>query len=210
MLGQDLILNRGDLQPAAFDYIALGHIHKHQQVGPPAPPAIYSGSLERVDFGEEREAKGFVLVEIGPGRRGERTTRWEFVPVDARPFVTLRLSAAGDDPLEEVRAAIAARADLRGAVVRAFVQLTPEAAERLRLADVRQALVDAGAAFVGQVMPQVERAARVRLPVAAGEEADPARMLGRWLETQGVPPERRDTLLRYADGLLREDEGRGA
>jgi exonuclease SbcD len=91
MLGQDLVLSRGDLQPASFDYIALGHIHKHQQVGPSTPPAVYSGSLERVDFGEEREDKGFVLIEITPGAKGERAVRWAFRPVAARPFVTLLL-----------------------------------------------------------------------------------------------------------------------
>lgn len=203
MLGQDLILNRGDLQPQAFDYIALGHIHKHQQVGPDTPPTVYSGSLERVDFGEEREQKGFVVVEIGPGGRGARDVRWHFRPVAARPFVTLRLAAGGDDPLADVREAIARRDDLRGAVVRAFIALTPEAFGRLRLSEVRATLVEAGVAFVGQITPEVERATRVRLPLAAGEEMDPARMLTRWLETQGTPPERQATLLRYADELLR-------
>ena len=202
MLGQDLILNRGDLQPGAFDYIALGHIHKHQQVGPGTPPTVYSGSLERIDFGEEREEKGFVIVEIGPGGRGTRQVRWTFRPVAARPFITLRLTAGGDDPLEDLRRAIARRGDLGGAVVRAFIGLTPEAFARLRLSEVRRLLGAAGAAFVGQITPEVERHARVRLPLAAGEEMDPARMLERWLETQRTPPERRAALLRYAAGLL--------
>jgi exonuclease SbcD len=209
MLGQDLILNRGDLQPGAFDYLALGHIHKHQQVGPDTPPAVYSGSLERVDFGEEHEQKGFVTVEIAPGARGARQTRWRFHPVGSRPFVTLRLSVSGDDPLAEVREAIARRDDIQGAVVRAFITLTPEAFGRLRLMEVRAALGEAGAAFVGQITPEVERPTRVRLPLAAGEEMDPARMLGRWLETQNTPPERRTLLLRYADELLQGDAERG-
>ena len=204
MLGQDLILNRADLQPQAFDYIALGHIHKHQQVGPPTPPIIYSGSLERVDFGEEREAKGFVLVEITPGPAGERPLQWTFRPVAARPFVTLRLTASSDDPLEDVRRAIAARHDLHGAVVRAIITLTPEGAERLRVSDVRRLLVEAGAGYVGQILPEVERPARVRLPLTAGEEMDPAGMLRRYLEAQGTPAERSATLLRYADELLAE------
>lgn len=45
----------------AFDYVALGHIHQPQQV---APNAWYSGSLMRNGFGEEREEKGFNVVEI--------------------------------------------------------------------------------------------------------------------------------------------------
>lgn len=204
MLGQDLVLNRADLQPAAYDYIALGHIHKHQQVGPATPPAVYSGSLERIDFGEEREQKGFVVVEIAPGPRGERRTTWTFHPVAARPFVTLRLAAGDDDPLADVRAAVEARRDIVGAIVRAFITLTPEAAGQLRLGDVRRLLGEAGAAFVGQITPEVERVVRVRLPLSAGEELDPLQMLRHWLETQHTPPDRAEVLLRYADALIKE------
>ena len=209
MLGRDLILNRGDLQPTAFDYIALGHIHKHQQVGPGNPPAVYSGSLERVDFGEEREQKGFVLIEIeADSAAGGRATTWAFHPVAARPFITLRIETAGTEPLDEIRAAIARRGDLAGAVVRARLQLTPEAADNLRLSDVRRLLGEAGAAFVGQIEPQVERPTRVRLPLADDEALDPALMLRRWLDIQQTPADRQVVLLRYADGLLRDAKER--
>ena len=107
-------------------------------------------------------------------------------------------------------AAIAGRGDIAGAIVRAFITMSPEAAGRLRLADVRRLLGEAGAAFVGQITPEVARASRVRLPLAAGEELDPLQMLDRWLEAQRTPPERRETLRRYAEGLLDEGTGRGA
>ena len=202
MLGHDLILNRGDLQPSSFDYIALGHIHKHQQIGPNNPPAVYSGSLERVDFGEEREAKGFVVIEIATAASGERTTEWAFQTVAARPFITLRIEVGGTEPIEDIRAAIAHRTDLRDAVVRAKIALTPEAADNLRLSDVRRLLGETGAAFVGPIDPQVERTVRVRLPLANDEALDPARMLQRWLDLQQTPAERQAVLLCYAEGLL--------
>lgn len=47
------------------DYVALGHIHQHQQVG---PKAWYSGSLMRHSFGEGGEQKGFCLVEVEAGQ----------------------------------------------------------------------------------------------------------------------------------------------
>jgi exonuclease SbcD len=206
MLGQDLILNRGDLQPAAFDYIALGHIHKHQQVGPGTPPVVYSGSLERVDFGEEREDKGFVIVEIAPGPRGARRTTWAFRPVAARPFITVRLTPGGADPLADIRAALAHRTDLAGAVVRAKLALAPEVAGQVRLGEVRRLLGELGAAFVGQIEVETERQARVRLTLRDDEALDPARMLDRWLELQELSAARRATLLRYATELLRADE----
>ena len=73
MLGQEVILPPGLVRNTAFDYVALGHIHKHQVLHD-NPPVIYSGSVERIDFGEEREDKGFVVAEVERGR-----ARWQFV-----------------------------------------------------------------------------------------------------------------------------------
>ena len=51
------------IQP--FDYVALGHLHRHQNLNESGYPAVvYSGSIERIDFGERKEEKGFCLVSI--------------------------------------------------------------------------------------------------------------------------------------------------
>lgn len=48
-----------------FCYVALGHVHSFQDANPRrSPPVVYCGSPERVDFSEENEPKGFVIVEI--------------------------------------------------------------------------------------------------------------------------------------------------
>lgn len=80
MLGQDLMLNKGLVADPRFDYVALGHIHKHQSLNE-KPPVVYSGSIERIDFGEWREPKGFVLAEVARGN-----TTWKFVELETRPF----------------------------------------------------------------------------------------------------------------------------
>ncbi len=80
MLGQDLVLGKGLVADPRFDYVALGHIHKHQSLNE-NPPVVYSGSIERIDFGEWREAKGFVLAEVERGK-----TSWRFVKIETRPF----------------------------------------------------------------------------------------------------------------------------
>jgi exonuclease SbcD len=56
----------GQSLPAEAQYIALGHIHKSQQI-PVAAPTYYSGSLIQVDFGETGEDKGFYLIDVEPG-----------------------------------------------------------------------------------------------------------------------------------------------
>lgn len=45
-----------------FDYVALGHLHQPQRKG--ADHIRYSGSLMKYSFSEERQKKGFTLVEI--------------------------------------------------------------------------------------------------------------------------------------------------
>ncbi len=64
-IGQEPALLLGNIANPAFDYVALGHIHKHQVLSE-KPPVVYAGSLERVDFGEENDDKGFYVVDIEP------------------------------------------------------------------------------------------------------------------------------------------------
>ena len=47
-----------------FDYVALGHVHQPQAVGG-VPHVRYSGSIERMDLGEQSDDKSVVVVEIG-------------------------------------------------------------------------------------------------------------------------------------------------
>ena len=69
-----------------FEYVALGHVHK-DQVLIESPPIIYSGSLERVDFGEKNDIKRFYVIEIEPKKsQGNRLVSYKKVPVSARNF----------------------------------------------------------------------------------------------------------------------------
>ncbi|MBX9693448.1 MAG: exonuclease SbcCD subunit D, partial [Cyanobacteria bacterium] len=67
-----------------IDYVAMGHIHKYQVIRKESPAIVYAGSLERVDFGEAHEDKGFVHVKIKRGK-----TEFEFHSIQPRPFVTV-------------------------------------------------------------------------------------------------------------------------
>ncbi|MGI9137279.1 MAG: exonuclease SbcCD subunit D [Candidatus Nanopelagicales bacterium] len=50
----------------SFDYVALGHLHRPQQVGD--SEVRYSGSLLRYSFSESGHAKSFLIVDVGaPG-----------------------------------------------------------------------------------------------------------------------------------------------
>jgi exonuclease SbcD len=72
--------------PASAHYAALGHLHRQQEIPGPCP-AFYSGSPLAVDFGEEANEPGALLVTAAPGIRADVTP----VPITgSRPLRTLR------------------------------------------------------------------------------------------------------------------------
>jgi exonuclease SbcD len=69
MLGNDLVLSGSLVKNPKFSYVAMGHIHKPQDVNEGfQPPVIYPGSIERVDFGEAKEDRFFVIADIEKGK----------------------------------------------------------------------------------------------------------------------------------------------
>lgn len=200
MLGRDVVILTSVLADSAWDYVALGHIHRHQELnGGCAPPIVYSGSLERIDFGEEAEAKGFVVAEVQRGR-----CDWQFQRVGARRFVTIRADVRGEaDPLAAVLAAIA-RHDVADAVVRVLIQAQPEQEALLREGELKNALKDAY--FVAGIGKEIERAYRQRLGGESPEGLTPAQLLARYLESKGTSPERLALLLRYADEIFQAED----
>ena len=92
MLGSDHGIDTNQLALPNLDYIALGHIHKHQKLHD-KPLMVYSGSLQRVDFGEEKDTKGFCSIKLDPKAEvGERIKEFNFIPVKARKFKTISIS----------------------------------------------------------------------------------------------------------------------
>src|SRR5205823_6161584 len=101
------------------------HSHKHQVLHHAPPQVVYAGSIDRVDFGEKDEAKGWVYVEIAEKGRAE----WEFRPVKARPFLTIEAKVEGYNGTEDVVRAIARHADRRETLLRYARSLMADEAE---------------------------------------------------------------------------------
>ena len=197
MLGQDVVLPPSLVRNPAWDYVALGHVHKHQVLYDD-PPVVYAGSIERIDFGEEKEDKGFVVAEV---ERGEAT--WQFRRLDARRFVTVRVEATGDDPTAQVVNAIA-QTDVADAVVRVLIHTTADRELLIRDDEIRRALRPAF--HVAAIAREVERNVRLRLGQVAVEEMSPHEALARYLQAKQTPPERAEVLLRYAEHIFQGEE----
>ncbi len=203
MLGHDLVLPRSVVAQPGVDYIALGHIHKHQLVGD-NPPAVYPGSLERIDFGEEREPKGFVMVDLDKDR-----TTWRFIEVHARPFVTIEVDVRDHpEPQQRVLHAIQ-KLRLAGAVVRVLVQCKTEQRAHLDERALRESVEAAGAAYVAAVVIEAERIQRSRFAAVADElrgGTTPRRALELYLESKQVTATRQAQLMDAFDHLQDEPE----
>ena len=197
MLGSDLVIPKNLIARPEFSYVALGHIHKHQQLATD-PPVVYSGGVERIDFGEERDPKGFVVVDIA----GKKDVRWRFVESGARPFRSLSVQAHGDDPTAEVLAAVAGR-DLSGAIVKLEVHLLDSNQSAFQESRVRAALRDT---YPLSIARSVDRGDRQR-GSGFSTAYSPLQNLRTYLQRQGVPEERAALLLEYARRLVGDEEG---
>ncbi len=199
MLGRDIQVLLSSLADPRWDYVALGHIHKHQNMTSGhegVPPVVYSGSMERIDFGEEGDPKGFCWVELTRG-----SASWRFEELPARPFVTLTADLrTAANPTDQVLKLIKNH-DLQDAVVRLNVQLAPETESRLNEVIIRDELKRAGISQMAAIRKQVEQPVRARLG-GSPEGLTQTQLLDRYLLSKEIPSERRTELMEAAEQIF--------
>ena len=198
-LGNDPILNVSVLDLPNVGYHALGHIHKHQAVVTGSRAAVYAGSINRVDFSEEDERKGFVLVELQNGK-----SEWEFVPVKARPFLTIRSEPLTDAPTDEVvKSILKAGPKVDGAIVRLQLAGPRSRIQAVDEREVRRQL--AAAHYLVPIQREYTDDARQRFVGAELQGKSPLELLSLYFERQaGVSAERRAQLLARAQAFMTE------
>lgn len=133
-----LVVDARALSAIGFEGIVAGHLHRHQEV---LPNVLYTGSIERVDFGEADEQKGFVVADVEPGRFD-----WSFIETPARRFVTLHGATGGElDGYRELATDLL-RQQVEGAVVRVI-----DVAAEDDVAEIRRKLEQLGAFEVQEI-----------------------------------------------------------
>ena len=138
--GNDPMLLPSQLALKSFDYVALGHLHRHQNLNESGYPAVvYSGSIERIDFGERKEEKGFCLVTIPEKEKAI----YEFIPVKTRPFIQIEVHLkSGIDQTEQIIDAIKQHS-LHDAIVKIVYHIPTGKKDLVNLKMVEQACQDA-------------------------------------------------------------------
>jgi exonuclease SbcD len=196
MLGRDVAVFLSTLADPRWDYVALGHIHRYQSINKDKYPAVvYSGSLERIDFGEEDERKGFCWVELA-----RQETTFSFIPVAARPFLTIQVDVRQEEePTEAVLKAIEGK-EIEGAVVRVMIQMHSTQEVALREREVDKALSSAASVSIAR---QIEIETRARLGDMAPESLTPVQLVEQYFKATNVSEDRVKKLLDMAEELLK-------
>lgn len=201
MLGGDLVLPGSLVRDPRLDYVALGHIHKAQNLNENAhPPVIYPGSIERVDFGEATDEKYFVIAHVA---RGKTEVEWRKL-TGIRPFFDLYVRL--DTPHganERLLAALPTLADLEGAITRLTVDYRQEWEAVIDETALRQR---AEKAFEFHLIrrPQVEL--RIRLPENQSiGSLTPFDLLDLYWNANHIDAEEKDALARLAGEIIQDD-----
>jgi DNA repair protein SbcD/Mre11 len=157
--------------PAHAHYVALGHVHRTQQVGG-AAPIWYSGSPIQVDFGDRDQQTVVLLVEATP----------------STPAQLREVAVTGGRNLRTVRGDLEQLRELVGSTGDDFLRVVVEEHKRVGLAEEVREMLGAGVVEV-----------RIETPDAAtGGERREARLVGKtpnelfaaYLEEQGIADDR--------------------
>ncbi|MBW4423126.1 MAG: exonuclease SbcCD subunit D [Nostoc desertorum CM1-VF14] len=199
-VGKGFTLPLSLLTRPCFDYVALGHVHRHQNLNKSNnPPVIYPGSIERVDFSEEKEDKGYVMIELERGR-----AEWEFCPLTVRTFRTIEVDVSKADEPQAVLMKAIAKYDIQDAVVRLIYKLRSEQMDLIDSSSLHTALSPAHTYTIQAEL--VSQLARPRIPeLTASSSIDPMEALKTYLNNREDLKDIATSMLDAAQKLLADD-----
>jgi exonuclease SbcD len=159
MLGGDLVLPGSLVKDPRLDYVALGHIHKPQDLNKGHhPPVVYPGSIERVDFGEAEDEKFFVIAKV---ERGKTRVDWRKLN-DTRPFVDRFVRLESEEAVtDQLRNALPSLEELQGAIVRLMIEYPRDWETLIDEAALREYTAEC---FEFHLVRRPQSETRIRLP----------------------------------------------
>lgn len=143
-------------QSKELDYVGFGHIHRHQVLQKKDPIILYAGSLERVDFGEENEDKGFIYLKLE-----KHNTTFEFKSTNPRKFITINkdLTKSESPQVELEEEVIKKKED--GAIIRVRYKISEANASFIDEKKIRELLKNSFALYIHQEIEKEERTYRI-------------------------------------------------
>jgi exonuclease SbcD len=202
MLGGDLVLPGSLVRDPRLDYVALGHIHKSQNLNEGAhPPVIYPGSIERVDFGEAADDKFFVIAHV---ERAHTEVEWRKL-TGIRPFIDrhLRLKSQ-EDVTSQLLKALPHANKLEGAIVRLVLEYPRDWETLIDEAALRE-YTSGAFEFHFIKRPMVEARARLAQDETVSS-LTPLELLDRYWRAGHVTPSEQASLQKLAQDIMEEPE----
>ncbi len=205
VFGNDPVFLPSQLALNCFDYVALGHLHRFQNLNPKGYPAVvYSGSIERVDFGERKEEKGFCSVSVDnqiDNSGDKKRCSFEFIKTKTRPMIQIEVYLKdGCDQTEQILDEIK-KYDIKDAIVKIIYHVPDGKKDHVDLQEVQQACDGAiSIASIIPVRPNITRELRAVLSV----DMDLNTLLEKYIETKDIEKKQKDSLIKKAGELYNE------
>lgn len=201
MLGRDVVLSGSLVRDERLDYVALGHIHKAQNLNEGGHhPVIYPGSIERVDFGEVNDRKTYVVAEVA-----RNSTAFDQRNLEGRKFIDLSVEVKDVEKMQEtILAALPDEEAMRDAIVR-LVAVYPRDLEAL----IDEPLIrrSAETAFEFHFIRRPKIKARLRIPGGrAAASLHPLELLDLYWKTVSPDSADSETLNQLAGDIIRTVE----
>jgi exonuclease SbcD len=199
IFGNDPVFLPSQLAVHPFDYVALGHLHRYQNLNPGGIPVVYSGSIERIDFGERKEPKGFCRVVIDSSNDGARVCMHEHIELPARRMIQLEISIEyGSDFTQQIIDAIE-KTEVTDAIVKILYHLPDGKNEKIDMLAIMRACSKAH--FLVAVVPVFQPAVREKRAMLS-VDMDFSVLLEKFFETKDFDEERKLSLLKKSQELL--------
>jgi exonuclease SbcD len=200
MLGNDLVLSGSLARNPRFSYVAMGHIHKPQDVNEGnQPPVIYPGSIERVDFGEAREDRFFVIAEIEKGK--DTRVEWNQLK-GVRRFIDRRTTLRSNENVTDaLKDALPSPQEMSEAIVRLVVDYPREWDTLIDETVLRKYTEDT---FEFHFVKRPQSEARVRIPEGqVVSSLSPLDLLDQYFDSAKTKDT--DELKKLAQDIINED-----
>ena len=200
MLGSDLVLPGSLVKNPRFDYVALGHIHKPQDLNEGGqPPVIYPGSIERVDFGEAADDRYFIIADV---THGNTKVEWRKLK-EARRFIDRRVViGSSENVTENLKDALPKPKEIEGAIIRLTVEYPREYDSLIDESALRKYAEEA---FEFHLVKRPQMEARIRLPADQTiSSMSPLDLLDQYWRAAKI--EDADTLQKLAQEIISTDE----
>jgi exonuclease SbcD len=201
MLGADMVLPGSLVRDGRLDYVALGHIHKPQDLNQNAhPPVIYPGSIERVDFGEVDDDKFYVLADVTHGKTEVQWCKLEHI----RPFIDCHITlASADNVTDTLKSALPTVEKLNGSIVRLTIDYPREWDPSIDESALRRY---AESAFEFHLIKHPMIASRIRLPAnQAVNSLGPLEFLDQYWDANHVSEIESTALQNLAKEIIEEE-----